>query len=90
MQKRQHYDNVLTVTNLVAAGDPKKKARSKTQNSNSSHLDDLNQRIDEIEDAIGQDNSGPVGRAFAIRAETNKLTRSSPAYMTDADIQKAR
>ena len=66
--------SVPTLINLVAAGNPKMKAITNKRSHSSSHLDDLNQRIDEIENAIGQDNSGPLGRAFAIRAETNKLT----------------
>ena len=90
MQKKQNYNNVPTITNLVAAGNPRKKAQATKQNASSSHLDELNQRIDEIENAIGQDNTGPVGRAFAIRAETNKVTKARPAFMTDADLQKTR
>lgn len=83
MRKSKNHNNVPTITNLVAAGDPSKKAIA-SKNS-SSHLDELNQRIDEIENAIGQDNSGPVGRAFAIRAETNKVTKARPKFVTDAD-----
>ncbi len=83
MRKSKNHNNVPTITNLVAAGDPSKKAIA-SKNS-SSHLDELNQRIDEIENAIGQDNSGPVGRAFAIRAETNKVTKARPKFVTDTD-----
>jgi len=63
--------NIPLVTNLVAAGDPAMKAKAQLANDVPSHLDDLNQRIDDIETAIGQDNSGPVGRAHAIRIEDN-------------------
>ncbi len=73
MPNIQNNHSIPTLTNLVAAGNPSKKAKPKKKDAKSSHLDELNQRIDEIEDAIGQDNSGPVGRAFAIRAETNKI-----------------
>ncbi len=90
MRKIQKHNNVPTITNLVAAGNPNKKTQAKKSGSGSSHLDELNQRIDEIENAIGQDSTGPVGRAFAIRAETNKVTKARPAFMTDADLQKAR
>lgn len=90
MRKKQKYDNIPTVTNLVAAGNPSKKAEAKKKTADSSHLDELNQRIDEIENAIGQDNAGPVGRAFAIRAETNNITKARPKYMTDTELQKAR
>jgi hypothetical protein len=34
-----------------------------------SQFDELNARIDDLESAIGQDAEGPIGRAFAIRAE---------------------
>ena len=66
--------NIPMVTKVVAAGDPKLKAKAQAQSRNSSvsHIDELNQRIDELETAIGQDNSGPIGRAFAIRAESNR------------------
>ncbi len=88
MRKTKNHNNVPTITNLVAAGNPSKKA--KVKRAGSSHLDELNQRIDEIENAIGQDKTGPVGRAFAIRAETNKVTKARPSFMTNADLQKAR
>jgi len=83
MPKTNKYNNVPTLTKLVAAGNPLKKFKAKASNSSSSHLNELNQRIDEIENAIGQDNSGPVGRAFAIRAESNKVTKKRPAFKTD-------
>ncbi len=90
MRKTQNYDNVPTISNLVAAGDPSKKVLANNRQNGSSHLDELNQRIDEIENAIGQDNSGPVGRAFAIRAETHKVTKARTKFMTDEDLHKAR
>ena len=90
MRKMHNQNNIPTISNLVVAGDPNKKAQAKSRQSGSSHLDELNQRIDEIENAIGQDNSGPVGRAFAIRAETNKITKSRPPFKTQAEIQKIR
>ncbi len=66
------------VTKLVVAGDPKLKAiaKEKSKRSSASHIDELNQRIDELETAIGQDKSGPIGRAFAIRAETNRKPKA--------------
>jgi hypothetical protein len=64
-------NNIPLVTNLVAAGDPAMKAKAHLNEQAPTHLDDLNQRIDDIETAIGQDNSGPVGRAHAIRVEDN-------------------
>lgn len=70
------YANVPTITNLVAAGDPRKKAKAQNSYGAPSHIDELNMRIDELEDAIGQDNSGPIGRAFAIRAESSKSSKT--------------
>lgn len=88
MTNMQNNHSIPTLTDLVASGNPTKKANPRKVNGKSSHLDELNQRIDEIEDAIGQDNSGPVGRAFAIRAETNKVTKHRAAFKTDTDLQK--
>lgn len=65
------YANIPLVTNLIAAGDPAMKAKAQLNEQAPTHLDDLNQRIDDIETAIGQDNTGPVGRAHAIRVENN-------------------
>ncbi len=65
------HNTIPLVTTLVAAGDPSMKASAQLNNELPSHLDDLNQRIDDIETAIGQDSTGPVGRAHAIRAEDN-------------------
>lgn len=90
MANIQNNHSIPTLTNLVAAGNPSKKAKPRKRGSKSSHLDELNQRIDEIEDAIGQDNSGPVGRAFAIRAETNKITKHRAAFKANSDLQKTK
>lgn len=62
-------ENIPLATKLVCAGDPAMKAQAKQRYKAPSHLDELNARIDALESAIGQDASGPVGRAFAIRAE---------------------
>lgn len=61
--------NIPVITDLIFAGDPALKAQTNKTYSVPSHLEELNMRIDEIESAIGQDVAGPVGRAFAIRAE---------------------
>jgi hypothetical protein len=70
--------NIPTVTDLVAAGDPKLKAKAQNADSTYTHIDELNLRIDELENAIGQDNKGPIGRAFAIRAESNSSIAKRP------------
>ncbi len=63
--------NIPVATDLIVAGDPQLKARAQNNYSIPSHIEELNNRIDELENAIGQDNSGPIGRAFAIRAEAS-------------------
>ncbi len=60
--------NIPIASDLVALGNPRLK-KSAQEYSAPSHIEELNTRIDELESAIGQDNSGPIGRAFAIRAE---------------------
>ncbi|MEB8433945.1 hypothetical protein OO007_17030 [Cocleimonas sp. KMM 6892] len=80
--------NIPMVTNLVVAGDPRLKAKAvaakkKSMRSSTLHIDELNQRIDELETAIGQDKSGPIGRAFAIRAETNRKPKSKRKVNTE-------
>ncbi len=70
----RHLDNIPLVTDLVAAGDPALKVNGDVLNQKSSQFEELNTRIDELESAIGQDTSGPIGRAFAIRAEQNGYT----------------
>ena len=62
-------ENIPFASKLVCPGDPAMKAQAAIRYKAPSHLDELNARIDELESAIGQDANGPVGRAFAIRAE---------------------
>lgn len=66
--------NIPVLTDLIVAGNPKLKKTEEDKHSLSLKTANLNMRIDEIEAAIGQDSEGPVGRAFAIRAE-EKLER---------------
>lgn len=80
--------NIPMVTELVAPGNPKLKARAELRNANSNNLDELNLRIDELEDAIGQDNSGPIGRAFAIRAESPAKKSGTKTKSTKIISQK--
>jgi len=65
------YSNIPTITNLVVAGDPRLKSLAQNNYSIPSHIDELNMRIDDIESAIGQDDSNSMSRAYAIRAENN-------------------
>ena len=61
--------NIPVASDLVTSGNPRLKELAQNNDSVPSHIEELNSRIDELENAIGQDNSGPIGRAFAIRAE---------------------
>ncbi|MEE9327481.1 MAG: hypothetical protein V3U71_09330 [Cocleimonas sp.] len=63
--------NIPTVSNLVSAGDPSLKSNSVSTGFSTSS-DELNLRIEELENAIGQDNIEPIGRAYAIRSEENE------------------
>jgi hypothetical protein len=63
--------NIPTVNNLVSAGDPSLKSNSVASGFSTSS-DELNLRIEELENAIGQDNMGPIGRAYAIRSEESE------------------
>lgn len=63
--------NIPIASDLIASGDPQLKEQAQKEHTMTSHINELNTRIDELESAIGQDNSGPIGRAFAIRAEDN-------------------
>jgi len=62
--------NIPLITDLVAAGNPALKVSQ--SKSSSTQTDDLNVLIDDLENAIGQDSKSPIGRAFAIRAETTQ------------------
>ena len=64
-------NNIPVASDLVARGNPQLKAQAQKNHKIPSHIAELNNRIDELENAIGQDNSGPIGRAFAIRAESS-------------------
>lgn len=67
--------NIPILTDLVVAGNPKLKVSESNKQKLMSQSANLNLRIDQIETAIGQDTSGPISRAFAIRAE-NESGRS--------------
>jgi len=62
-------NNIPIASDLIAKGNPQLKAQAEKSQNRTSHIEELNNRIDELESAIGQTDSGPIGRAFAIRAE---------------------
>lgn len=62
---------IPVVSDLVVPGNPQLRQQSKTS-GNSSYVDALNSRIEELESAIGQDTMGSRSRAYAIREEANR------------------
>ena len=62
---------IPVVSDLVVPGNPQLRQQSKSS-GNSSYVDALNSRIDELESAIGQDTMGSQSRAYAIREEANR------------------
>ena len=62
---------IPVVSDLVVPGNPQLRQQSKAS-GNSSYVDALNYRIDELESAIGQDTMGSQSRAYAIREEANR------------------
>lgn len=61
--------HIPILSDLIAPGNPDLKLSEKQKKAFKSQSANLNMRIDDIEVAIGQDASDPIGRAYAIRAE---------------------
>ena len=62
---------IPVVSDLVVPGNPRLRQQSDAT-GNSSYVNALNSRIDELESAIGQDTMGSQSRAYAIREEANR------------------
>ena len=79
---------IPVVTNLVVPGDPvlKRKALQKQQQNKTASQVRLQTRIDELQQAIGQDDQTNLTRAHAIRAEAN--TTKDMEQRVDAAIEK--
>ena len=70
-------ENILipVVSDLVIPGNPRlKKKASEKMSEESSYSDNFNQRIDELESAIGQNDSTSFSRAYAIREEASRVS----------------
>jgi hypothetical protein len=66
---------IPVVSDLIIPGDPRlKKEANEKLSSESSYADNLNLRINELEDAIGQDDATSLARAYAIREEASRKT----------------
>jgi len=70
-------ENILipVVSDLIIPGDPRlKKKASEKLSDESSYSDNFNQRINELESAIGQNDSTSLSRAYAIREEASRVS----------------
>ena len=70
-------ENILipVVSDLVIPGDPLlKKSANEKMSDESNYTDSFNQRIDELESAIGQNELTTLGRAYAIREEASRVS----------------
>lgn len=70
-------ENILipVVSDLVIPGDPRlKKKTGEKISEESRYSDNFNQRIDELESAIGQNDSTLLSRAYAIREEASRVS----------------
>ncbi len=68
-------ENILipVVSDLIIPGDPRlKKSANEKISDESSYTDSFNQRINELESAIGQNELTTLGRAYAIREEASR------------------
>ncbi|MCK5812613.1 MAG: hypothetical protein KAH03_00075 [Cocleimonas sp.] len=75
---------IPVISDLVVPGDPllKKEAYEK-MSAESAYADNLNQRINELESAIGQDDMTSLSRAYAIREEASRAKYHKSDYSDD-------
>ncbi len=78
------YILIPVVSDLVIPGDPrlKKEACEKTS-AESMYADHFNQRINELESAIGQDEITSLARAYAIREEASRAKNTESDYFDE-------
>jgi len=64
------YDSIPLITDVVVLGNPEMKRLAEQESSDHSHAAiNFQNRIDGVEDAIGQNETKSLTRAHAIRAE---------------------
>lgn len=69
-KEKAKYDSIPLVTDVVVPGDPEMKRLAQQNASECDHAAiNLQNRIDGVEDAIGQNEKKSPTRAHAIRAE---------------------
>ena len=80
---------IPVVSDLIIPGDPllKKEAYEKLSDE-SAYADNLNLRINELEDAIGQNDATSLSRAYAIREEASRKSTKTDYAKVEADDQE--
>ncbi|HIO92043.1 MAG TPA: hypothetical protein EYG68_04265 [Leucothrix mucor] len=79
---------IPVVSDLVIPGNPRlKKQANEKLSVESNYTDNFNQRIDELESAIGQDDSTSLSRAYAIREEANRVVISNTKEANDTALE---
>ncbi len=80
---------IPVVSDLIIPGDPllKKEAYEKLSDE-SAYADNLNLRINELEDAIGQNDATSLSRAYAIREEASRKATKTDYAKIEADDQE--
>ncbi|MCK5918322.1 MAG: hypothetical protein KAG34_07845 [Cocleimonas sp.] len=80
---------IPVVSDLMIPGDPllKKEAYEKLS-AESAYADNLNLRINELEDAIGQNDSTSLSRAYAIREEASRKSSKTDYSKIESDDEQ--
>ena len=77
MSSPDNYTLIPVISDLVVPGDPRlKKEDHEKTSAESAYADNLNQRINELESAIGQDDMTSLARAYAIREEASRAKKA--------------
>jgi hypothetical protein len=89
MSKPNNHILIPVASDLIIPGDPRmKKEVNEKLSPESSYTDNLNQRINELETAIGQDEMTSLSRAYAIREEASRA-KISELDASDAKLKKS-
>ena len=90
MSSPDNHILIPVVSDLVVPGDPRlKKGAYEKMSAESAYADNLNQRINELESAIGQDGMTSLSRAYAIREEASRAKNTKFKQADFAD-EKAK
>lgn len=79
---------IPVVSDLIIPGDPRlKKEANEKLSMESAYADNLNLRINELEAAIGQNDTTTLSRAYAIREEASRV-KTSDVDFSDSGLEK--